>query len=92
MEEETDENKGGDTTSARGSPLLKAMVANFRDPCLDKILERLDSVLTEGTTYSKNAAMMRHQVSRPRDVLSHMVTSASGAKRVDIVSDAPRVW
>ncbi|CAM9831328.1 unnamed protein product [Pylaiella littoralis] len=44
-----------------GSPLLKAMLDNFRDPCLDKMLERLDAVLTESTSYSKNPAMMRHQ-------------------------------
>lgn len=45
-----------------GSPLLKAILQNFRDPCLDKMLERLDSVLTESTSYSRNSAMMRHQV------------------------------
>eukprot|EP00904_Undaria_pinnatifida_P001084 jgi/Undpi1/10977/HiC_scaffold_30.g13278.m1 len=44
-----------------GSPLLKAILQNFRDPCLDKMLERLDSVLTESTSYSRNSAMMRHQ-------------------------------
>ena len=45
-----------------GSPLLKAILHNFRDPCLHKMLERLDSVLTESTSYSRNSAMMRHQV------------------------------
>lgn len=44
------------------SPLLLAMLDNFRDPCLDRMLERLDSILTESTTYSRNSAMMRHQV------------------------------
>lgn len=50
------------TGEGGGSPLLKAILHNFRDPCLDKMLERLDSVLTESTSYSRNSAMMRHQV------------------------------
>lgn len=45
-----------------GSPLLKAMLDNFRDPCLENMLERLDSILTESTSYTKNPAAMRHEV------------------------------
>ncbi|CAM9909381.1 unnamed protein product [Hapterophycus canaliculatus] len=37
------------------------MVNNFRDPSLDKMLERLDTVLTDSASYSRNPAMMRHQ-------------------------------
>lgn len=64
QEEETeieDEGKRDDDAS-NGSPLLKAMLDNFRDPCLQKMLDRLDEVLTESTSYSRNSAMMRHQV------------------------------
>lgn len=52
----------GDAAVSPGNPLVKAMLDNFRDPCLEKMLERLDSVLTESTSYSRNSAMMRHQV------------------------------
>ena len=45
-----------------GSPLLKAMLDNFRDPCLEKMLGRLDAILTESTSYTKNPAAMRHEV------------------------------
>lgn len=64
QEEETEiegEGKRNDDAS-NGSPLLKAMLDNFRDPCLQKMLDRLDEVLTESTSYSRNSAMMRHQV------------------------------
>lgn len=44
------------------SPLLVTMLEIFRDPRLEKMLERLDSILTESTTYSRNPAVMRHQV------------------------------
>ena len=63
--EEKDDMKGDGKrrdSVCHGSPLLMAMLDNFRDPCLQKMLERLDEVLTESTSYSKNPAMMRHQV------------------------------
>lgn len=50
-----------------GSPLLLAMLDIFRDPVLQKLLEKLDSILTEGTTYLRNSAAMRHQVSITAD-------------------------
>lgn len=53
---------GGGGRGVCGSPLLKAMLDNFRDPCLEKMLERLDSILTESTSYTKNLAAMRHEV------------------------------
>lgn len=65
---------GGSSNSAEGiggggggSPLLKAMLDNFRDPCLERILERLDAILTESTSYTKNPAAMRHEVCFQRE-------------------------
>lgn len=48
------------------SPLLKALLDNFLDPCLEKTLERLDSVLTDSTSYTKNPAALRHEVDGKR--------------------------
>lgn len=67
-----------------GSPLLKAILSNFRDPCLDKMLERLDSVLTESTSYSRNSAMMRHQVWRVSQSIRRVGRGAQG--RTGLVS------
>ena len=54
---------GSGGSGGSGSPLLKAMLDNFHDPCLEKMLERLDAILTESTSYTKNPAAMRHEVS-----------------------------
>lgn len=64
---------GGNSSGAgagggASSPLLKALRDNFLDPCLEKTLERLDSVLTDSTSYTRNPAALRHEV-RGEDVV-----------------------
>lgn len=53
-----------DSAADGGSALLLAMLDNFRDQTLQKLLEKLDSILTESTVYTRNSAAMRHQVNR----------------------------
>ncbi|CAM9230133.1 unnamed protein product, partial [Sphacelaria rigidula] len=50
-----------DTAADGGSALLLAMLDNFRDQTLQKLLEKLDSIVTESTVYTRNSAAMRHQ-------------------------------
>ncbi|CAM9603702.1 unnamed protein product [Ectocarpus sp. 4 AP-2014] len=55
-------NSSGDGAGGgASSPLLKALLDNFLDPCLEKTLERLDSVLTDSTSYTRNPAALRHE-------------------------------
>lgn len=60
-------NSSGDGAGGgSSSPLLKALLDNFLDPCLEKTLERLDSVLTDSTSYTRNPAALRHEVEGKR--------------------------
>lgn len=44
------------------SLLLRAILQNMRQPALKEILDAIDNIFTESTTYCRNSHAMRHQV------------------------------